>query len=205
MKSTKTTLLTALGLAGVVTLLSACSSEPSPWTKRQSPWDQRRESMQAPAAEQYKQDLGSQELDSGGPGMEDADLSYQAGDVAAYAPGVQEPVPQESMDVSPQAAPVASPTSTDMGDDIMGVPADYYTIQLIASVDEDRVYKFAEQNGVSIRYVVPTQRDGVIWYVLLLDVYPDYPSARDAMADVAGNLPTKPWVRKVGSVQNLVR
>ena len=188
--------LSALGIAAAISLLSACSSEPSPWTKQQSPWDQRRESMQAPAAEDYKQDLAS--VDQGG---SEVDLSYQTEPVESYAPGTVDPMAMES---EAMAEPVA-PETMSPEQELMNQPADYYTIQVIASVDVDRVYKFAEQNQLSIRYVVPTQRDGVTWHVLLLDVYPDYPSARAAMQEVAGTLPTKPWIRKVGSVQKLLR
>lgn len=198
MKSTaQTNLWVAIGLAGALGLLSACSSEPSPWTKKQSPWDQRRDSMQAPAADEYKQDLAT--MDQGG---SDVDLGYQAAPVDGYAPGTMD---APTMEAEAMAEPVTAPAAMTPEEDILSQPADYYTIQVIASVDVDRVYKFAEQNQLSIRYVVPTQRDGVTWHVLLLDVYPDYPSARAAMQEVAGTLPTKPWIRKVGSVQNLLR
>ena len=195
--TTKKELLTAFGVAVIMALLSACSSEPSPWTKQQSPWEQRRDSMQAPAADEYKQDLAS--VDEGG---NQVDLSYQAEPVDGYAPGEAD-MGSAAM-VEPESEPVA-PESMSPEQEIMSQPADYYTIQLIASVDIDRVYKFAEQNQLSIRYIVPTLRDGVTWHVLLLDVYPDYPSAKAAMQEVAGTLPTKPWIRKVGSVQKLIQ
>jgi septal ring-binding cell division protein DamX len=199
--TTKTKLLAALGMGTMITLLAACSSEPSPWTKQQSPWEQRRESMQAPAADVYKDELASVDQ-----GSEPTELSYQAEQVGGYAPGVMEPVPEESAAMmEPEPAPVAAPRSMTPEQEIMNQPASYYTIQVIASVDVDRVYKFAEQNQLSIRYVVPTQRDGVTWHVLLLDVYPDYASAQAAMQEVASTLPTKPWIRKVGSVQKLLR
>ena len=195
--TTKKELLTAFGVAVIMALLSACSSEPSPWTKQQSPWEQRRDSMQAPAADEYKQDLAS--VDEGG---NQVDLSYQAEPVDGYALGEAD-MGSAAM-VEPESEPVA-PESMSPEQEIMSQPADYYTIQLIASVDIDRVYKFAEQNQLSIRYIVPTLRDGVTWHVLLLDVYPDYPSAKAAMQEVAGTLPTKPWIRKVGSVQKLIQ
>ncbi len=187
--------LSALGLAGVVALLSACASEPSPW-KQQSPWEQRRQdTMDAPPADEYKQDLGMEQQPA------EVELSYQAEpvDPMLAAPVEAEPMPEETAVVmEPEAEPMTAEQ------EIMAQPADYYTVQVIASVDIDRVYKFAEQNQLSIRYVIPTIRDGVTWHVLLLDVYPDYPSAKAAMEEVAGLLPTKPWVRKVGSVQSLI-
>jgi len=86
----------------------------------------------------------------------------------------------------------------------MEQPTDYYTLQLIASVDIDRVMRFAEEEQISTQYIVATERDGVIWHVLLLDVYPDYSSALAARDEIASSLKNTPWVRRVGSVQKLV-
>jgi septal ring-binding cell division protein DamX len=190
--------LSAFGLAGVIALLSGCASEPSPWTKQQSPWEQRRQgSVEAPAADQYKQDLAMEQ--TGG----EVELSYQTEQVDAYvAPAEMEPMAEESAMVM-EPEPIVEAGSAEQ--DIMNQPADYYTVQVIASVDVDRVYKFAEQNQLSIRYVVPTVRDGVTWHVLLLDVYPDYASAKLAMEEVAATISTQPWIRKVGSVQSLMQ
>ena len=193
--------VSVLGMASVMALLSACASEPSPWTKQQSPWEQRRQEMaEAPAADQYRQELATVDQ-----GMSEVELSYQTGQVDSFAPAAveAEPAPMEAEAMVEEPAAVA-PEAISPEQEIMSQPADYYTVQVIASVDIDRVYKFAEQNQLSIRYVVPTVRDGVTWHVLLLDVYPDYSSAKAAMDEVAGTLTTQPWIRKVGSVQNLM-
>lgn len=195
MNNNRTKLLTALGMAGVVSLMAACSSEPSPWTKPQSPWDQRREAAPAPQADQYKQDLTMEAAPS------EVELSYQTEPVESYSPAAEEAATAQSLATEPE--PTAAPMAG--ADDFASVPAGYYTVQLVASVDLARVYKFAEQNQLSTRYVIPTVRDGLTWHVLLLDVYPDYPSARAAMEEVAVNLTTKPWIRKVGSVQKLMQ
>lgn len=199
MNNNRTKIGVVLGLAGSMALLAGCASEPSPWSKPQSPWDQRREAAPAPAADQYKQDLA---MDQGT--QNEVELSYQTEPVESYSPAAEEAATMASLDTAEPVAepePMADPM---MGDDFASVPADYYTVQLVASVDAGRVYKFAEQHQLSTRYVVPTRRDGLTWHVLLLDVYPDYASARQAMEEVAAGLPTKPWIRKVGSVQKLM-
>lgn len=184
-------LLKLLGLTGLVIALNACSSEPSPWTKTDSPWDQRRATdVEAPAADMYKADL---EMASE-PAAE-VELSYQAESVESFAPAeavMEEPVVVEEA--------VAVETGT-----LMDYPANYFTVQLMASVDVDRVYRFADQNQLSTQYVVPTIRDDMTWYVLLLDVYPDYASAVAGKDDIASLLNTQPWVRSVGSVQKLMQ
>ncbi len=180
-----------IGLFGVLITLSACSNanDPSPWTKSESPWDQRRSSdteVAAPTAETYKADL-TMPADT----ASEVELSYQAESVESFAPEASAAVVLEKT-----AAGEVS---------IMDHPANYYTMQLMASVDIDRVIRFAEKNHVSTQYIVATERDGVIWHILLLDVYPDYSSAVTARDEIAPSLKTAPWIRKVGSVQKLVR
>jgi len=182
------TLLKLLGLAGLLVSISACSSDPSPWTKDSSPWDQRRSSdVEAPAAEEYKSDLEMQS------------------DVPIEVENTYEPEPVEVTEAEMMAEPEPVIEDTNQPASIMDHPAGYYTVQLMASVDIDRVYRFAEQNQITAEYVVPTERDGVTWHVLLLGIYPNYASAAAAKDEIAGSLATQPWIRKVGAVQKLVQ
>jgi len=195
-------ILKLLVMAGLVAGISACSSdEPSPWVKSSSPWDQRKESQaEAPAADAYKADL---EMADESPAANEVELSYQAEPVESFVPedtaepAASEPVETEAVATADE--PVSESAS------FMEQPADYYTVQLMASVDVDRVYRFAEQNQISTEYIVPTERDGVVWHVLLLGVYPDYSSALAAKDEVAPSLTTQPWIRRVGAVQKLMR
>jgi len=188
-------LLKMLGLVGMAMALNACSSEPSPWTKASSPWDQRKGGeVEAPAADIYKADL-EMPMEGG----DQVELSYQAESVDSFAPEVAATEPVEDMAMVTEE-PVMTESSS-----IMDFPASHYTVQLMASIDIDRVYRFAEQNQISTQYVVPTERDGVTWHVLLLGVYPDYSSAVSGKDEVAPSLSTQPWIRKVGAVQNLMQ
>lgn len=183
-------------LIGVVIVLNACSSEEaSPWAKSESPWDQRRsENVEAaaPAADTYKADL-----EMPADNVDEVELSYQTESVESFTPEETIEAPTEELAVMEET--ISGDTT------IMDQPADYYTMQLMASVDIDRVIRFAEANQLSTQYLVATERDGVIWHVLLLDVYPDYSSAVAARDEIAPSLKNEPWIRKVGSVQKLVR
>jgi len=178
-------------------VLTACSgSAPS---KQASIWDQRRDSnnIKAPVAAEYKQELAA--LDQS---TSDVELSYQAEQVESFTP---ETVAEAT---EPEAAVVATDLESDVSsveNEILAMPATNFTVQLFASVDIDRVYKFAEQNQISVQYVVPTVRDGIVWYILLLDVYADYSSAKMSMEDISASLTTQPWVRSIGSVQKLIQ
>ncbi len=182
-------------------MLSACSnsSAPSPWAKQSSPWDQRKESIQdtaAPAAEEYKQELAAVDQS-----INDVELNYQTQQVDSFAPVKAELTESEVVG----AGVIVSSESMSQKEEILNLPADYYTVQLMASVDVTRVHKFAEQNQVSTRYIVPTVRNGVIWHVLLLDVYPDRASAKAGLNEIVDSLKTQPWIRSVGSIQKLMQ
>lgn len=207
MKTINKPLYNALLFTCAVFTLAACSSSPSPWATKQDPWESRHTAQPestAPSADEYKQDLAVE------PATSEIEMSYQTEPVESSLPmeaDQAEPEPMESAAVMETPEPAAEmPSESITGvDDLMSQPANYYTVQVIASVDEDRVYKFAEQHQLSVRYIVPTVRDGVTWHVLLLDVYPDLASAKSALAEVQDTLPTSPWIRKLGSVQALIK
>ncbi len=184
------------GVFGVLFSLTGCSSnEPAQWTKSSSPWEKPKSNqiVTAPAAETYKADL-EMPVEPVSTTSSDVELSYQTEAVESFAPETE-----PALETEPELEPMTSAEGS-----IMDQPADYYTMQLMASVDIDRVMKFAEQNQLSTQYVVATERDGVIWHVLLLDVYPDYSSAAAARDEIAPSLKNAPWIRKVGSVQKLI-
>lgn len=191
-------LKTLLSLAGLVVTLQACSSDPASWEQKDSPWDQRRQAAEAPAAEEYKLDLEMVSEPSA------SDLSYQAESVDSFVPeaepAVVEEMPQEMAAVDIMNEPVVAEVSS-----LLDVPAKYFTVQLMASTDVDRVFRFADQHSVSTEYVAATMRDGVVWHVLLLGVYSDYNAALVAKDEIAPLLTTQPWIRSVGSVQKLMQ
>jgi len=168
------------GMGVVLLMLSACSSDESAgWTKKASPWDHIRRSEPAVQVETQVQ-------------MEP--------ELIQETPIADEPVAAEL-----EQKPEVEASISVIGGGILELPATYYTVQLMASVDIDRVYRFADENQLSIKYVVPTNRDGMTWYVLLLDVYPDRESAVIGKNEVASILRTEPWIRNVGSIQQLIQ
>jgi septal ring-binding cell division protein DamX len=201
-------ILTALGLVSFFMLLSACSSSPTPWTKQSSPWEQRKgggaKDTAAPAAEEYRQELA--EVDQS---TSEVELSYQTEQVDSFAPTeeaeIVEAEPVEVEQATVESEPVDTADGMGLKEEILKLPAGYYTVQLMASVDVDRVRKFAEKNQVSMRYIVPTVRDGVTWHVLLLDVYSDRAAAKAGMNEIADSLKTQPWLRSMKSIQKLMQ
>jgi len=178
-------LLAACVLCG---LMSACSTsgDSSDWNKKVSPWDRVRDNPSAAMNEE--------------PAPAEIEM-MQAQRAQAQSPQA------EPAAVLVELEPVAvAPVIEDSpADRVMQAPASYFTVQVMASVDPNRVYRFAEQHQLPIDYIVPTLRDGVIWHVLLLDIYPDRASALSAQAEAAATLKTQPWVRSVGSIQKIMQ
>ena len=223
MKNSLSKILSALAIMGAVVLLAACGStseSSSPRVKSESPWGKRTaavtESAEAPApasaSETYKQELDDTEIGS----ESGFDLGYQTERVESVVPEessmeepVEEPTPAASPRVvkktAPEPEPVVTANDTTAGDDnFKNISPGHYTLQVIASIDKNAVYTFAKQHQLSTRYIVPTVRGGTTWHVLLLDVYPNKAAAKTAMDEAAASLPTKPWIRTVASVQQLM-
>lgn len=189
----------------VVMLLTACESSSessSPWVKGDSPWGKRTaavtDTAEAPAADTYKEDLAR--IDTGTSGV---DMGYQAEKVESIVPvGPAEVVEPAYVE---EPAPVAAAAHAAAGgDDFKSIPASYYTVQVIASVSKNDLYVHAKKYGLATRYVIPTIRGGTTWYVLLLDTYPTKAAAKTALDEAATTLPAKPWMRTVGSVQQIM-
>lgn len=181
-------------LAGSVlcVLMSACSTsgDSSDWNKKASPWDRIRDNPSAAVNEEPASESVPVEIEM---------MQAQR---AQTGPAQAEPVAVLVEQQPVAVAPVIEPSPLDR---VMQAPASYFTVQVMASVDPNRVYRFAEQHQLPIDYIVPTLRDGVTWHVLLLDIYPDRASAVSAQAEAAATLKTRPWVRSVGSIQKIMQ
>lgn len=159
--------------------LTACASKPSPWSQQASPWskgleaDQPQEVVEAPAEEPVA--------------MEVAEADPMMAEMV-----VEEPAPMEMM---PEPEPML------ITGDIASVPANEFTVQVVASSSMENLMHFARQNNLSDEWTAKTSVNGKIWYVLLLGVYPDKQQAADALNSVRGRLDTSPWIRTVGSLQ----
>ena len=86
------------------------------------------------------------------------------------------------------------------------VPPDYYVVQLVALETKAALDEYAARKELKDMSAARVERDGKLFYVLLLGVYPDRQRAEEA----AANLPAKleefePWVRLVDSLQQAIR
>ena len=193
-------------------MLNGCSSSPEATVqdKRVSPWEQREQrDARAQATETFKADLKASdevlheiELSQHTEAVDETRVEIQP---IALTEHVIEVAEEEQLELTPLTLDEAEVVSTPEPVSIMDQPAEYFTMQLMASVDIDRVIRFADENQIVTQYVVATERGGVVWYVLLLDVYTDYESAAAARDEIAPRLKNAPWIRKVGAVQALVR
>ena len=160
-----------LFLLFITAFLTACSgSAPS---KQGSIWEQRRDSTvmdRAPELD-YKQALSEVDESS-----QDLEKSYQA--QAKHKSTDRDDMAAQNDTSSSELADSVQKVSIE--NEILAMPASVYTVQVFASIDIDRVYKFADQHQLSVQYIVPTMRDSAVWYVLLLDIYPDYQAAKAA-------------------------
>lgn len=164
--------------------LTACSSEPAPWTRPdESPWSEKHA-----AAKSSADDLAVVEepvvISEPEPIAEPVVLEEPAPAVAAIAVPEPEPVPQ-----SPEQRIMAMDTG--------------YAVQIYASSTLARMDKFKADNGLEDMLEVKTMRDGSIVYVLV-STHPDRASANVVAAELEQKTGTKPWVRSIEGLQKVV-
>jgi septal ring-binding cell division protein DamX len=92
-------------------------------------------------------------------------------------------------------------------DEVLSLPGDYFTVQLIAMKNEQKVLEYATDNGIENPLYVRILSQDINWYVLLLGTYADQSAANDAKADWEETrvLEVKPWTRRLSPLQDAIR
>ena len=85
------------------------------------------------------------------------------------------------------------------------LPAEFFVVQLVAVQTREALEKYAARQGLKNMTAARVERDGKLFYVLLLGIYED----RDRADRAAANLPPEfqdftPWVRSLGSLQEAI-
>lgn len=164
--------------------LTACSSEPAPWTRPdESPWSEKHA-----AAESSAEDVAVIEesvvIDEPEPYME----TFM----------IEEPVPVVAAVAVPE--PEAIPQSAE--EQIMAMDTGY-AVQIFASSTMSHMDKFKSDYGLDDMLAVRTDRGGSIVYVLVRPT-PDRSSANNVAAELEQKTGTKPWVRAIAGLQKVV-
>ncbi len=83
-------------------------------------------------------------------------------------------------------------------------PRDAFAVQLLSMQDEENILNFAKANGITEPLYTRINNQGREWFVLLLGIYPDRPTAIEAKEvwEQTGSLETEPWVRLLGPLQD---
>ncbi len=170
------TLISSVLLAG----LAACSSEPAPWTRPdQSPWSEKHA-----AAKSSEEVVVVEEpviINEPQPMAEPVMIEEP---VAVAAVAVPEPVPQ-----TPE-------------EQIMAMSSGY-AVQIYATTRPDSLDKFIANNGLDDMLAVKTDRNGSLMYVLVSPENDRH--AADMRASVLEQQTgSKPWVRSIQSLQNVI-
>ncbi len=88
---------------------------------------------------------------------------------------------------------------------LANLPEDFYTVQLMAMSSAEALEAYVNEHGLQGMSAARVERDGRLYYVLLLGIYETAEQARDAAAELPPSLAgTSPWVRTVGSLQAAV-
>ena len=89
-------------------------------------------------------------------------------------------------------------TKTELSD----LPADLFVVQLLAMDTPEGLTSFLDASELNDLTGARVEKDGELFYVLILGVYESEAIARDASAELPDALAgTQPWIRKLSSLQ----
>ena len=110
----------------------------------------------------------------------------------------------QSMNQPAESTKTSSATGSE---EILSLPGDYFTVQLMAMKNEQKVLEYASDNGIENPLYVRILSQDVNWYVLLLGTYPDQSTADDAKNDWEETrvLEVEPWTRRLSPLQDGIR
>lgn len=185
----------------VILGLVACSSAPAPWTQvDDSPWGSKRKAESLSNDTALMVDpvlLGETESTITGAITPEV-IDVQPEEIT---PVVVDPEVIEHAAHATVEAAVIEPQSTEQ--ELLGLPASDYAVQVFAGNTLDSIEKFKNTKGVYELKTVATSRSGSIMYVLV-DIYSDRAAAYAAAKDLASRTGTKPWVRSLAGLQKII-
>ncbi len=160
--------------------LTACSSEPAPWTRPDdSPWSEKHAAAESSAEEVVV--------------VEEPVMVVEP---EPYV--IEEPVAV----VAAVAVPEPEPVPLTAEEQIMSMDSGY-AVQIFAGSTLDSIDKFRDRYQLEDMLAVKTDRNGSIMYVLV-STHPDRASADADAALLKQKTGTKPWVRSILGLQKVV-
>ena len=85
---------------------------------------------------------------------------------------------------------------------IIELPSDLYAVQLIAMSNREALEAYVKDNQLRGMSAAHVEKDGEVFYILLLGIYPTAAIANEAAQNLAPPLDKlSPWIRRLGSLQ----
>ena len=123
---------------------------------------------------------------------------------AGLAEPVETPATVEPPGIAPTVALAAAEAKSEQTN-ILDLPADHYAVQLLAMASAAQLQNFIAKHQLPSTITARVERNGGLYYVLLLGVYDTLEGARQASLDLPAPLDTsEPWIRPLGSLQNAI-
>ncbi len=106
----------------------------------------------------------------------------------------------------PSAKPATRQQGTDQSEWLMTQDIDTYTIQLMATTNQDRATKYLEKLPNNIDpFLYSFKKGSDTWYAVAAGIHADFSQARQTIKNFpTGVRVSSPWIRSVGSLQKII-
>ena len=184
-KNIRTAAVTNLIILGLV----GCSSSPAPWTQANDddPWGSKREA-------EAQNTLPDEVV-----------LDTSLNDPILLSDPEPEPIVMQEPEWAPAPEVIVPVVVEDLTpeQEVMTLAGSDYAVQAYASKTFESAENFKSNNGLDNLMTIKTDRAGAIVYVVV-DIYPDRSTANAAAVDIEAKTGSKPWVRSLAGLQNIV-
>ncbi|MES3007170.1 MAG: AAA family ATPase [Pseudomonadota bacterium] len=138
-----------------------------------------------------------------------AATSAAATTTAVAQPTPAAPTPVAAAPVTAAATtpvPTAAPTGAGQQTQILALPANQFTLQVLGASSRTNVEQFVQRHTASGLRWYETRNNGSPWFVVIQGAYASRESAREALADLPAELrDQQPWVRSLEEVHTEIR
>jgi len=142
----------------------------------------------SPPKQEFQENSGNQPLSS-------VDTQRQSPDsTAAVAP---------SQNTSSQQIPMLTAGKLhNARNEVLNLPAHFYTLQLLAVKNKQKLIEFVETNNVHQPIYLNVANQDVEFHILLAGIFEDFEAAADQSVSLSGRTQIEPWIRQLGALQS---
>lgn len=114
----------------------------------------------------------------------------------------EEPLPTHVQPYSQEIPMLISGKLYNARNEVLNLPARFYTLQLLAVKDKQKLIDFVRKNAIEQPIYLSIANQETEFHILLAGIFENFEDAANQSISLANNTQVQPWVRQLGALQN---